>query len=267
MSRINQSHPYRTLMPGLEAMYLASDISFPRHAHEQFGIGVIARGGHRSWSGKGLIEAGPGNAIMVNPGEIHDGSPIGKQLRTWRMLYFTPSLLEHYLPHDISGDIELTRPAVYDPILSRLFSQFFVSVTDTLAEPLMVEEHGLLLLNHVLNAHSTQHTKTEHTTPDIDKVRQRLDDAPEQLTSLAELAETIGISRFQLLRAFTRELGITPHAYLIQRRVQLARRLLLSGKSLSEAALDAGFADQSHMTRAFTRQIGVPPGRFKMSQT
>lgn len=81
--------------------------------------------------------------------------------------------------------------------------------------------------------------------------------------SLAELATLSGVSRFQLLRGFAREIGITPHAYLVQRRVRLARQLLADGQTPAQAALLAGFADQSHMTRAFVRQLGVTPSRYR----
>jgi AraC-like DNA-binding protein len=81
--------------------------------------------------------------------------------------------------------------------------------------------------------------------------------------SLAELAAQSGISRFQLLRSFTREVGITPHAYLVQRRVRHARQLLADGQPPVQAALEAGFADQSHMTRAFARQLGITPSRYQ----
>jgi len=93
--------------------------------------------------------------------------------------------------------------------------------------------------------------------------RQRLDEVPEVPTTLAELAALSGVSRFQFLRGFARETGITPHAYLLQRRVRLARQLLIAGRALAEAALEAGFADQSHMTRAFRRQFGVTPARYR----
>ena len=70
------------------------------------------------------------------------------------------------------------------------------------------------------------------------------------------------MSRYQIVRAFSRELGITPYSYVIQRRVRLARELLVTGEALATAAQLAGFADQSHMTRAFMRQFGVSPGRY-----
>jgi AraC-like DNA-binding protein len=94
-----------------------------------------------------------------------------------------------------------------------------------------------------------------------------LDAAPEVPTSLAELAAFSGVSRFQLLRGFAREVGTTPHAYLVQRRVRLVRRLLAAGRSPANAALLAGFADQSHMTRAFVRQFGITPGRYSAAIT
>jgi AraC-like DNA-binding protein len=80
--------------------------------------------------------------------------------------------------------------------------------------------------------------------------------------SLAELADLSGVSRFQLLRGFAREVGATPHAYLVQQRVRLARQFLAAGQPIVDAAINAGFADQSHMTRAFVRQFGVTPGRY-----
>src|SRR6478735_3248817 len=83
----------RTTMPGVEAIEAETDHVFPRHTHEQFGIGVVRRGAHRSLSGRGMVEAGPGNVITVNPGEVHDGMPIGDQGRQWSMLYLDPDVV------------------------------------------------------------------------------------------------------------------------------------------------------------------------------
>ena len=100
------------------------------------------------------------------------------------------------------------------------------------------------------------------SSPSVTRAVKRIDSAPEKHVSLAELAALSGVSRFQLLRAFSREVGITPHAYLIQRRVLLAQRFLADGQTPAQAAIQAGFSDQSHMTRAFVRQVGVTPGCY-----
>lgn len=174
---------YRRADDGIEAISLDTDRAFPRHAHDEFGVGVIVSGAHRSWSGCGTVDARAGDTIMVNPGEVHDGLPLGaRAARSWRMLYLTPALVAGFAAEEGCGGVEL--------------------------------------------------------------------------------ASLAGVSRFQLLRGFACELGITPHAYLIQSRARLARAMLARGLSIAQAAAEAGFADQSHLTRAFVRQFGITPGRF-----
>ena len=65
---MHEVRQYRTALRGVEAVSLKSLRQFPRHSHDQFGIGVINSGGHRSWSGIGWVDAICGDMIMVNPG-------------------------------------------------------------------------------------------------------------------------------------------------------------------------------------------------------
>lgn len=76
------------------------------------------------------------------------------------------------------------------------------------------------------------------------------------------LAHRAGLSRYALVRSFARAIGLTPHAYLVQRRLQHARSLIAQGTPLGEAALASGFADQSHLTRLFVRSYGLTPGAY-----
>jgi len=92
--------------------------------------------------------------------------------------------------------------------------------------------------------------------------RERLDSDRAAAVSLETLATACGIGRFRMVRVFARATGLTPHAYQLQRRTELARRLIAGGTPLAEAAMEAGFADQSHMTRNFTRRYGYTPGAW-----
>ena len=253
---------HRAGAPGVEARTIASDRTFPRHSHDQLGIGVMLSGAHRSWSGVGHVEAKAGDVIMVNPGEMHDGRPAGDGTRRWRMLYFEPALITRLAAAESADNVEVVRPAVHDPVLARRFAQLFEVVTAAHGCEFLIEERLVVLVMSVLRRHGLRLPSSRELSPSIRKARARVDSDPASPVTLAQLAEVSGVSRFQLVRGFVREVGTTPHAYLLQRRVCLARRLLTERQSIAEAAANAGFADQSHLTRAFVRHLGVTPGRY-----
>jgi AraC-like DNA-binding protein/quercetin dioxygenase-like cupin family protein len=266
-TRIHEVKQHKVPAPGIVAMTLTSNHLFPRHSHDQFGIGMIVSGAQRSWCGTGRVDASAGDVVMLNPGEMHDGIPLGDGVRTWRMLYFEPVVVAQELSSETEGPIEILQPVVRDALLSQRFALLFACLTDLHSDPLAREENLLNLLVHVIRCYGGTRTVMGGRSPSVACARQRLDSAPELPISLTELAALAGVSRFQLLRGFTRELGITPHAYLVQRRVLLAQRLLASGQTPSQASMQAGFADQSHMTRAFLRQLGITPGRYQAAVT
>ncbi len=83
------------------------------------------------------------------------------------------------------------------------------------------------------------------------------------MPTLAAMARTLGASPTHLVRAFTRTFGVPPHAYLVGRRVDAARRLILDGVPAADVAAATGFHDQPHLTRHFRRYVGTTPGRFR----
>jgi AraC-like DNA-binding protein len=261
--RIHQVEQHRSGIPGIEAMTLFSDHAFPRHSHEQFGIGIVTAGGQRSWSTIGQVESEVGDVIMLNPGEIHDGVPADRSARGWRILYLDPALVARETAAETTRGELMVRPVARDPELARQVLRLFEQVARGTADSLAAEESLLSCLMLVVQRHRVTGPCAASIAPSVWKAVRRLDAAPEVPISLAELAELAGMSRFQLLRGFAREVGTTPHAYLVQRRVCLARRFLAAGDSLADAALLAGFADQSHMTRAFLRHVGITPGRYR----
>ncbi len=255
----------RCRVAGIEAVVADSVHAFGRHSHDQFGIGVLFRGAQRSASGRGPVEAEAGDLITVNPGEVHDGLPVDAAGRAWRMLYFDPAIIAGRvasLSEGRAGEAELAFPVRRDPRLAARFAMLFRSLVpsgDT-AEVLAAEENLLLLLagltEGIAPAHKPQPTRA------IALARAHIDEDPAAPLTLEDLTHITGISPFRLVRGFARETGLSPHAYLVQRRLQRARRLIGAGLSLAEAALAAGFADQSHMTRLFARAYGFSPGVY-----
>jgi AraC family transcriptional regulator len=84
---------------------------------------------------------------------------------------------------------------------------------------------------------------------------------------LIELAAIVQISPYHFLRLFKNSLGMTPHQYILQRRIAKAKYLLLHSElSIAEVAAAAGFCDQSHLTRYFKRIVGVTPKQILKEQ-
>jgi len=256
---------FRSGLAGVSAVRADTDITFPRHIHDQFGIGVVERGAQKSLSGRGRVEAGSGDTITVNPGEVHDGAPIGDRGRTWSMLYLEPSLVSDISSMITDGrrmNYEFSLPVIHQAEISSRFRGLFYAVTsqNTEAAALLREEVLLLLFSDLMAEPSSGRWRA---APDIMRnARELIDSDPAAPISLDDLARETSLGKFQVLRGFEKLTGLTPHAYLIQRRIHLARNLITRGMPLAEVSAASGFADQSHMNRLFLRNFGITPGAY-----
>jgi AraC-like DNA-binding protein len=248
----------------ITAVNAVSGRSFARHAHDEFGVGLMTGGAQRSWSGRGPVEAVKGNLVTVNPAELHDGMPVGPA-RSWSMLYFSQHIVSEAI-HDLEDGRcslrELHAPVVDNSRSVGLFLATRQAVMHT-EQGQAFEERLLSLFGCLLDVATPALAATSHR---LAQVRARIDDDPAGAHALTDLAALADLSRYQTLRAFTRLTGFTPHAYVMQRRLDAARRLIRDGTTLAEAAAGAGFADQSHMHRVFVARHGFTPGVYAEAQ-
>jgi AraC-like DNA-binding protein len=270
---VRRRSAFRVLAPalaGVELVSARSDHRFPRHVHDVFGIGLVVAGGHASASGMGPVEAGPGDVITVEPGEVHDGRPVGGRPRTWRMAYLQPDSLRALV--DDGARYAFRGPVLSDPGLARavralldaLAATATATTTGTGAGPPdeALGERLAFVLGAAAAPGRGPGAPGAHVPDAVARVLARLRADPADGASLEALARPEGLSRFQLLRGITAATGLPPHAYRVQLRLDRARALLRDGRSLAEAAAGAGFADQSHFTRLFARRHGTTPGAW-----
>jgi AraC-like DNA-binding protein len=260
-------HHARLLRSPLEGVYgvdLRSDRTFDRHWHDGFGFGVMEEGGHRSASGRGPVEALAGQVVTSNPGEVHDGMPMGQHPRRWRMVHVAPKTMASLVG---SAGQELTRPVLQDPQLFRSIGHLMDlwSATwdgaDRSMQPIW-EEALAQVCGQLVQTHGNRPVRLEGQMP-LERVRECLLDRLQDPPSLSELAHQSGLSRFQLVRQFARAYGLPPFAWLQQQRLRQAQSLIARGLTLSEAAFACGFADQSHLNRHFVRCLGFTPGQWQ----
>lgn len=264
---------FTTPWEGVHGTLIDSARHYGRHWHATYGLGLLEHGAQSSASGRGKVDAYAGDLITTNPGEVHDGRPLGGPSRRWRMVYLEAGVIAGMKGDAQSGtDVELTRPVIRDArlgdTLRRLFSRLADwhaapapgSVESLACEESLVEVCGLLLDGHA-NA-----LPAGEAAGDVRRVRERLADDLLTPPTLSDMAAMTGLSKFQLLRRFEKAYGVPPHAWLVLQRAERARKLIHQGASLAHAATDSGFADQSHMTRIFARQFGFTPGAWQRAQ-
>ncbi|MFC5429579.1 AraC family transcriptional regulator [Paraburkholderia denitrificans] len=249
-------------LPGIRIVEILSDRRFPRHAHDEYGVGVMLEGGHVSWSGRGQVEVGPGYVITVNPNELHDGIPVQGAPRRWRMMYVDPCVIAEF------GGAEMAAREFPLPVVDNIhFAQRFASALYGLPDVTASEAtESVLDLFGTLFEQERNVQSLCGPSRSVQRMLERIHDDPANAPSLEELADIAALTPYTALRRFRRELGTTPHAYLLQYRVRQAYKAISEGKTLAEAALVAGFADQPHMTRAFVRQFGITPGQRRCAQ-
>ncbi len=258
-------HP--TPLAGLEAVSATSTHVFPKHTHDTYGIGFLSAGGQISASGRGQVQAEAGQLITVNPGEVHDGAPIGQTPRSWHMLYLTPSLVSESVSDLVStpDDLEFEHPVFVDPSVRTVLEALHhhLETADGSDDAESFREALILFLGRTL----TRRRNAPAPLPaSLQRVRERLDDDPASPADLKDLARDAGLSRYQLIRSFLRHTGLTPHAYLMQRRALLSRSLLATGLAPAEVAAACGYVDQSHMHREFRRRFGMTPGAYRSAR-
>ncbi|MEZ5920972.1 MAG: AraC family transcriptional regulator [Parvularculaceae bacterium] len=254
---------HRTGKTGVEAASITSNRHFPRHAHDGYGLGLLDKGAHRTWSSFGDVQSEAGDIVTVNPEEMHDGVPIANSVRSWRMIYFERDLINSVIGEETRRPLEFARPVLRDKSLNGRFAKTFSLLIADDGEPLAVDEAIARLLAIIRERYSTKPPPVRRGVSSVRRAREMIDDNPSTALTLEELAKASGVSRFQLIRSFAKETGITPYAYQMQRRVSAARRFIAEGVALADTSCIAGFADQSHMTRAFVRQFGVTPARYQ----
>ena len=144
---------YAGPLPGVHAVLMHSARGFGRHWHDSFGFGVMDEGAHRTASGRGPVLAVAGQVIATNPGEVHDGVPMGGQARRWRMVHLSPQAMASVA--DLRPGHEITRPVFDDPRLQAAIQRVFQcwapnagALDRALWEEALTQACGLLLQGH-----------------------------------------------------------------------------------------------------------------------
>lgn len=234
--------------------------AFSPHRHDTYAIGLTLSG-VQSFRFRGQRwHCLPGQAQILHPDELHDGGSGTGDAFGYRIVYVDPSLVQDALPGQPLPFVE--QPVIDACMLAAAHASEIWDLeddTDDLTRTELVDSVVSLLSR----ATATRAAVTGTLALDrLLQVRDLLIATPTRRHSTAELERVCGLDRWTLARQFRAAFGTSPSRFRTLRQLQLARRLIERGSSLARAAIDAGFADQSHLSRQFKRAYGLTPARW-----
>ncbi|MDB5873741.1 MAG: transcriptional regulator, AraC family-like protein [Ramlibacter sp.] len=240
--------------------------AFDRHSHETYSIGLTHAGVQAFNCGGSLHASLPGNLILFNPDQAHDGQRGAPEGFGYSMLYVPEAVVAGCADRDAGIVLprHFRRPLVRDGVVARQFA-LAVAALNQPGESLRAEELTRHVLAAILLRHGEPGARMEPRAAGGDRmarVRDHLQAHYADDVDVQTLAAIAGLSRAHMTRAFARQFGVPPHIYLNSVRVRKAQEAMMAGDSLADVAVDCGFADQSHFSRRFKGALGLTPARW-----
>lgn len=238
---------------------------FPPHVHEAFVVAVTERGGSVVRS-RGTIEhACKGVLLVFNPGEPHAGWMGRSRFWKYRSFYLAKPAMDR-----LGQDLGLAGLPYF---MCNVFTdsdliQGFLDLHAACEEAGPGEERGELMLSAfgtLMARHGSSNQRIARSPKDRELLRRAVALMQERYSgplALEDVAAVLRVTSFQLIGLFKRNMGLTPHAFLTQVRLNAACRLLKRGSAPAEAAIASGFYDQSAMCRHFKRCYAITPAQF-----
>lgn len=241
----------------LTASYAPASVNC--HFHHGFTISAVETGVLPLVVRDLSINLGPGEILLLGPDVPHGfggGSAGGCSYRTLtRALVNLAPQLEKMLACELNSVCRISDRSLWDVFLSHI----------KIAE--QGKTRDLRFLNDLCRGLLSDISKNvvfkfDVRSPSIRAVKAYLDGNYARAPGIRELSGAVSLSPRHLTRLFKEEIGVTPHGYLNQLRINKAKGMLSMGRPMLRIAYDLGFSDQSHFSKTFSKLTGVSPARY-----
>ncbi len=235
-----------------------TDFTYKKHCHEEYALGVTLRG-IQEYNLDGSLHSSYETGVMLfNPEQMHDGRAHDSRGLDYVMLYIEPMLFLEILGK--KEIVRFTSPIVYNQALRKSILSLSGAILSEKDEALCSE----LLLSLVDNFNpATICTDYRKDNKLIRKAKEMIYSKLEDVLSLDVICKELAMSKFQFIRLFNANTGITPYQYFIFCKVNRAKQLLESNNDIYVAIAECGFVDLSHLNKHFKKIYGITASEYK----
>ncbi|PQP81866.1 AraC family transcriptional regulator [Paenibacillus sp. PCH8] len=239
---------------------------FPNHFHDYYVIGFIEQGKRHLVCNNEEYILNSGDMILFNPQDPHACEQVDGRTLDYRCINVQPEVMRMYT-RDITGQDYLPRfttPVLYQSELVGSLCELHQMILEEQSD-FYKEELLLLLLDQLMRDYSDAElpVSNQDVTIEIRRICDYIESHYMESITLNQLVDLTEMSKYHLLRLFTRQKGISPYRYLETIRINQAKRLLEQGHLPIEVAAQTGFSDQSHFTNFFKKLIGLTPKQYR----
>lgn len=238
---------------------------FPNHFHDYYVLGFIEQGKRYLACKNEEYIINTGDVIIFNPYDPHACEQVDGRTLDYRCINIQPSIMQKYV-FDITGKHEtpyFKQPVLRNSEIADTLRDLHTMISEDQSD-FKKEELLLLLIENLLRDHTEEFIPSYESClrTEIKTVCKYIDQNFDQTITLQDLCKLTGLSKYYLLRSFTKQKGISPYSYLETQRIIHAKKLLEQGVLPIEVAIRTGFSDQSHFTNYFKKLIGLTPKQY-----
>ncbi|WP_411704736.1 helix-turn-helix domain-containing protein [Edaphovirga cremea] len=243
-------------------------LCYSLHSHEFFSIGAITAGTSTYINGDQHLQVNTGDVVIINPQQVHGCNPIGDQRWAYIMFYIDPNWLA-MLQQENTGSKKTSAFIPFAQVISQdteLFSglnQLYQVLTSSVCCHL---EEQIALVDYFSNLPlrlGMASAPPLEINPKLERAAAFISAHCTESLTLEAICQVSALSPSYLIRSFKKRYGMTPHAYLVNQRIQYGHRLLRRGFPIAAAANESGFADQAHFQRTFKHLLAATPGQYQ----